>query len=196
MKQNFLIPLIIVGFVLVFGIAITGAFLDQEPPKEPLVQTTAVSSVAPSQQSSSVLPDDPYQRIVAIVERYGEYPVISDIKNPNAKTPQSPFDVSVVLKADSCRAAQLHAFELIRDLYTDAVTAPALARVIVVTPKYLTTSLGASAARQITAETWRGIGSSYFVDSLKKIRDHAVDESYGLAIADLTFVEKEKGCLK
>lgn len=166
----------------------TDLLIERTPATDRQPTPSSTASAATTEQGTA------YDRIVTIVDRYGEYPVITDINNPNGKSPNPPFDVSVVLQASSCTSAKLHAFDLTRDLYTDPTVAPTIARVIIVTPGYVTTSLGARGAQQVTGGTWEGVGSSYFVDSLKKVRNRFVDESEGLATADLTFAVEESGC--
>jgi len=173
----------------------------QQHGMELLVQKSAPSggTQAPA-STASVEPtktETAYDRIVSIVGKYGEYPVISNLSDLNAKNPKPPYEVIVAMTAKSCFSAKEKALNIIRDLYQDAATAPILVRVKVIDPEYLSASLGADDGRTVSAEAWKANGPSLFIQALQGGATYDMDtvrEATNATASSYTYAELERGC--
>lgn len=208
--------IIVLSLVLVFAIATSINDYDsddirrqldemdkQQHGTELLVQKTASSSEAhPTTSAPSTEPakaENAYDRILAIVGKYDEYPIISNLSAPNAKNSQPPYEVLVAMEnVKSCFSAKDKALNIMRDLYLDPVTSPAIVRVKTIHNEYLSASLGANDARSISADAWRGNGATNFIKALQggaKYDMDDVQEATSSTVSSYTFAELEAECL-
>lgn len=207
--------IIVLLFILVFAIATSSNEYDsddiqrqldemgkQQHGTELLVQKSAPSGETQPPASPSAEPaktETPYDRILAIVGKYDEYPIISNLSDPNARNPQPPYEVIVAMeKVKSCFSAKDKALNIMRDLYLDPVSSPSIVRVKVIHNEYLSASLGANDARSISAEAWRGNGATNFIKALQggaKYDMDDVQDATSQTVSSYTFAELEAGCL-
>lgn len=167
---------------------------------ELLVQRTETSTSAnPTPDAEPTKAETPYERIVSIVGKYDEYPFISNLADINARSPQPPYEVIVVMEnVKSCFSAKDKALNIMRDLYLDPVASPAIVRVKAINNAYLSASLGADDARSVSAETWRGNGPTNFIKALQGGADYDMDdvqEATSRTVSGYTFAEVSYDCL-
>lgn len=188
--------LLVGGFVL-SGIAL-GAYLDvTEEKARPPEQAAQESDSATSSALSDALPVDPFQRIISIVGSYEEYPDISNLNDFNAKNPQPPFDVIVVMDhVQGCVTAKQKAQQIMRDLYHDPVTAPTLLRVKAINAEFVSASLGREGAQKMDESHWKD-GPSNFIRLLQSVADYDMDmqeEATSSTVQGYTYAELGRGC--
>lgn len=207
--------IIVLSFVLVFAIANSSNEYDsddiqrqldemdrQQHGTELLVQKSSSSSE--TQPSSPVPSAEPakmetaYDRIVSIVDKYGEYPMISNLDDINARNPLPPYEVIVVMeKVKSCFSAKEKAQQIMRDLYQDPVAGPTLVRVKAINNEYVSASLGKDGAKIMHETFWTG-GPTNFFKALQSASDYDMDdvqEATGRTAASYTYAELQGGCL-
>lgn len=159
----------------------------------------AVVADAPAVQAEPPKQETPYERIVSIVGKYDEYPLISNLSDINARNPQPPYEVIVVMEnVKSCFSAKDKALNIMRDLYLDPVASSAIVRVKAINNAYLSASLGADDARSVSAETWRGNGPTNFIKALQGGADYDMDdvqEATSRTVSGYTFAEVSYDCL-
>lgn len=162
-------------------------------------EAPVVAADAPAVQAEPPKQETPYERIVSIVGKYDEYPVISNLADINARSPQPPYEVIVVMEnVKSCFSAKDKALNIMRDLYLDPVASSAIVRVKAINNAYLSASLGADDARSVSAETWRGNGPTNFIKALQGNVDYDMDdvqEATSRTVAEYTFAEVSYDCL-
>jgi hypothetical protein len=139
-----------------------------------------------------------YDRIISIVGKYDEYPIISNLSDLNAKDPQPPYEVIIAMEnVKSCFSAKDKALNIMRDLYLDPVTSPTIVRVKTIHNEYLSASLGSNDAHSISAELWNGNGATNFVKALQGGATYDMDdvqEATSKTASTYTFAELERGC--
>jgi|GEM_PF-5376346 len=171
---------------------------------ELLVQKTIppsgdTSAAAPAQHAEPAKTETPFERIVSIVGKYDEYPLISNLANINARNPQPPYEVIVVMEnVKSCFSAKDKALNIMRDLYLDPIAGSAIVRVKAINNAYLSASLGANDARSVSPETWKGNGPTNFIKALQGGADYDMDdvqEATSRTVAGYTFAELSYECL-
>lgn len=170
---------------------------------ELLVQRTATSGDAqppaptPAAATQPAKAETAYDRIVAIVERHGEYPTVTNLSDINARNPQPPYEVIVAMTAKSCFSAKDKAHQIIRDLFLDPSVGSALVRVKVIDP-HVSVSLGANDAKRVHQTIWSG-GPSNFIDALEEVASYDRDMIDGDATSrtapSYTYAELSYECL-
>lgn len=204
---------IVLFFILVFAIGTSSNQYDsddirrqldemdrQKHGTELLVQKSAPSGgTQPVASVPSTEPEKtgtPYERIVSIVDKYGEYPTISNLDDIDARNPQPPYEVIVVMKAKSCFNAKEKAQNIMRDLYHDPVVGPTLLRVKAINNGYVSASLGRDGAKIMHESFWTG-GPTNFFKALQSASDYDMDdvqEATSRTAAGYTYAELERGC--
>lgn len=161
-------------------------------------EAPAVTTHAPVVQTEPPKQETPYDRIVSIVGKYDEYPLISNLADINARNPQPPYEVIVVMEnVKSCFSAKDKALNIMRDLYLDPVASSAIVRVKAINIAYLSASLGADDARAVSVETWRGNGPTNFIKALQGDTDYDMDdvqEATSRTVSGYTFAELHPDC--
>lgn len=184
----------VVTALVVVGLGIAGILLQPHFPEEERIQVVHEEV----KQEEQTQPAKPYDRIVSIVEQYDEYPVITNLADPNAKDPQPPYEVIVVMSnVKSCFSAKDKALGIMRDLYLDPVAATAISRVKAINNMYLSASLGANDARTISADAWKGNGPTNFIKALQGGADYDMDdlqEATSKTVAGYTYAELHPNC--
>lgn len=188
------LAMILIGGFALGGIAL-GAYLDFTEPKEtPAVKVAQTASSAASKVPS--LPTDPYERIVSIVENYGEFPTVTNLDDINANKPMPPYEVIIAMSAKSCFSAKEKAQHIIRDLYLDPVLSDVIIRVKVIDPEYVGVSLGASDAKRVHETIWNG-GPTNFISALEEKADYDMDmvqEATSRTVTGYTYAELQSQC--
>lgn len=166
------------------------------PTPQPPASTHQESPVVAAEP---VKAETPFERIVSIVDKYGEYPTIVNLDDINARNPSPPYEVIVVMgKVKSCFSAKDKALGIMRDLYLDPVAGPAIVRVKAINNEYLSASLGADDARSVPAETFKANGPTNFIKALQGAAKYDMDdvqEATSATISGYTFAELEAECL-
>lgn len=173
----------------------------QQHGTELLVQKSSPSSK--TQPSSSVSSAEPaktetaYDRIVSIVDKYGEYPMVSNLDDINARNPLPPYEVIVVMEnVKSCFSAKEKAQQIMRDLYHDSVAGPTLLRVKAINNEYVSASLGRDGAKIMHETFWTG-GPTNFFKALQSASDYDMDdvqEATSRTVSGYTYAELGQDC--
>lgn len=164
-----------------------------------LAQKSAPSGATQSSTPAAVpaKAETPYERIVSIVDKYGEYPMISNLDDINARHPQPPYEVIVAMTAKSCFNAKEKAQQIMRDLYLDPALSNALIRVKVIDPRFVSASLGATDAKRVHETLWSG-GPSNFHKALAEVASYDRDMTEGEATSrtapTYTYAEFQGDC--
>lgn len=202
--------IIVLSLVLVFAIAASSNEYDSEDIRrqleemdrqqhgtELLVQRSAPSVDAQPAPVEPAKAETPFDRIVSVVEKHGEYPTVTNLADINARNPQPPYEVIVAMTAKSCFSAKDKAHQIIRDLYLDPALGDALVRVKVIDPQYVSVSLGAMDAERVHETIWSG-GPSNFIKALEEKADYDRDMVEGEATSrtalGYTYAEVQQGC--
>jgi hypothetical protein len=173
----------------------------QQHGTELLVQKTAPSgdarppASAPAAEQAKA--ETAYDRIVSIVETYGEFPTITNLNNINARNPEPPYEVIVVMShVKSCFSAKEKAQHIMRDLYHDPVAGPTLLRVKAINNEYVSASLGRDGAKIMHESFWTG-GPTNFFKALQSASDYDMDdvqEATSRTATSYTYAELEPDC--
>ncbi len=170
---------------------------DQEPAKT--AEAPVLSPEVPEKKEDATIPEKPYDRINAIVQKYDEFSYIVNVENLEGKDPQPPYEVMIVMtNVESCFAAKSKALNIMRDLYLDPVSSAAIVRVMVSNNTYFKASLGANDAHSITAQAWNRNGPTRFIEALEGSANYDLDlvqNPTSKTIASYTYAELYRGCL-